>query len=386
MKGNLVFSPSVHSLFHRLGRRLRHGLMRTAGLAALVAMPTCSQSIDDPRGSETHFLKGCSQSCGNGLECIDGQCTVLCTTDTVCSNLNAKASCEAQPSGLNACEVGCKKDSDCTSVLPELSCEDGVCRGPLWQVNPVVDSGGADAACEGEAICPDKEALYFMLHEQGTGTVRIEFLFDLGEVPFTRCTAVFEDNEMVESSCESDAVAPAVFEACGAPTSCEAGQLRFDVRPNDFVVNYWEEAGYQTVPLDTTQWSNEPYTVGTGACETTCTTPYMAHNLPSSGRFNACLNPEECRFGLGCGNRQSALANAPACDVETSAVRAGEACGYDVLVYQQYIESSRAFYDRNSGELVGYWHVSDTQQVDCSGRVPPDCRDGIEGLVDICEQ
>ncbi|HLV68615.1 MAG TPA: hypothetical protein VKY73_22515 [Polyangiaceae bacterium] len=90
-------------------------------------------------GSETHFLRGCGQSCAEGLTCACGVCTRPCSQAEACTALAAEAECVAlEPrvaSGRCAaaeetayCEVTCLVDADCASLGDAARCEAGSCR------------------------------------------------------------------------------------------------------------------------------------------------------------------------------------------------------------------------------------------------------------------
>lgn len=334
-------------------------------------------------------------SCPADLQCVDGQCSKHCSNDDTCVNLNREATCEQQPSGVNACEVACTDDIDCTQLRSELSCNDGVCRGPLWNLDtgPKPDSGNdtteesdASAQCPPHPGCPPSEVMYFPLPLEGLGDVRLEFLFIWGEGQLTRCTVVFEDDVMAESSCESDTVSPATLEAvCPPDVNCPSGALQFAVPQVDFEVRYWQNDGYQSLPLGNTSWEQVTYDFGPTDCGYSCSITHMSRALPSTKGTAACLDfRNECSFGLGCGDRESALSNAPGCDDETASVRQGEGCGYDILVHQRYLETEMAFYERTRGARVGFWRRSDTFEVTCGGQVPLDCINGVT-LTNVCE-
>jgi hypothetical protein len=397
-------------------RQCRRSLLSIAALLTLAAsnLTGCSQPSDTVNGSETHFLEACNTSCASGLECVDGQCSKRCSTDDVCGELDDRATCATQPSAVKACELECSDNTDCTRLLPELTCNAGVCRGPLWQLNSPTemdasdeghsdsgdsDDASSDSAHDGSDVsqtdstdgcgehpgCPPPDAMYFLLPEEGLGTVRIEFNLDEGP-SYVRCSVEFIDDELRASTCESNEVEiPELELSCDDPVGCEFGRLRLNAHPTTFNVVYWQSSGHQTLPLDVTTWVEDTFDVGPVGCSYSCTTNRLARQLPSTKGLHACLTPEnECTFGLGCGDRVSALANLPACDEQYNTVWAGEGCGYDVLIHQRYIESERAFYDRETGALIGFWHRSDTGDVQCSGQVPFDCSEVVDAPEQLC--
>jgi hypothetical protein len=384
---------------------IRGGTLNAWWVAALVvlALPGCAQNTEPVEGSETHFLRACDVSCASGLECVDGQCSLQCSVDEPCSALNASATCEQQPSGVNACEVSCSSDAACTSIRPELSCNNGVCRGPLWQLNADQDAHVGNDSSESTApngdagdnndsgidcsrlfACPMPGKMYFSLPQEGLGTVRLEFSLRVGD-GVGRCAAEFEEDEMVSSDCDSWNIAPTYSEECPHPDRCPYGSLSLDVRTEQVEVTYWQ-SGYQTITPEVTVieqvFSPPPLECKLAPCR--IWNGYV--QLPSTKGPAACLSPlPVCEFGLGCGNLETALADVDShCEQANTSVFRGEGCGYDILVYQQYIEGSRAFYDRETGELVGHWQRSDTSSVQCYGEVPSDCAESADDLVNLC--
>jgi hypothetical protein len=106
-------------------------------LAALGSLGSCSSSHVGPNkgSSETHFLLRCNSSCEDGLSCVCGVCTEVCTSDAMCAGLAAGATCakpEASACGgaevQDACELTCEGNGDCAALSEEHRCEAGVCR------------------------------------------------------------------------------------------------------------------------------------------------------------------------------------------------------------------------------------------------------------------
>lgn len=64
------------------------------------------------------FLADCEQSCGDGLDCVDGQCTRTCTRDEACRQLAPGAECVESPesSRFGQCAVPCGSDSGCMAL------------------------------------------------------------------------------------------------------------------------------------------------------------------------------------------------------------------------------------------------------------------------------
>jgi hypothetical protein len=86
----------------------------------------------------------------------------------------------------------------------------------------------------------------------------------------------------------------------------------------------------------------------------------------------------DCPFGWACMDYEVArarlVADCPA--VAGDVIIAARGCGY--LVLQDGVGQggpARAFYDEQSGELLGTWFQDDVQEETCSGAVPQDCLD-----------
>ncbi|MDH5676238.1 MAG: hypothetical protein OEZ06_29225 [Myxococcales bacterium] len=100
---------------------------------------------------------GCEDdaSCGQGLSCICGVCSLVCDDHSSCAPLGTSASCrksgleacEAPPTGI--CDAVCSTDSDCGGGS-ELRCKDGLCRASA------VASGTSDCApMDARSNCDD---------------------------------------------------------------------------------------------------------------------------------------------------------------------------------------------------------------------------------------
>jgi hypothetical protein len=107
-------------------------------LGAALLVSSCASEPDDPTGGETHFLTRCdpnAQSCGDGLSCLCGVCTVPCSEHTTCQSFSVATCATADPasscSGFQTqghCEVSCAIDADCAALSPLHRCEQGACR------------------------------------------------------------------------------------------------------------------------------------------------------------------------------------------------------------------------------------------------------------------
>jgi hypothetical protein len=75
------------------------------------------------------FLADCEQSCGGGLDCVDGHCTRACTRDDVCGELAPGAECVESPESPRAgqCAVWCSQDSACMGLGAGSYCGGAFC-------------------------------------------------------------------------------------------------------------------------------------------------------------------------------------------------------------------------------------------------------------------
>jgi hypothetical protein len=108
-------------------------------LALLLGLFSCGrEQSSEPTGGETHFLTRCTPgtaSCGSGLSCVCGVCTLGCEAraacqglpDAACVSSASTASCsESDPMGH--CDVACINDDDCAVLSASHRCESGACR------------------------------------------------------------------------------------------------------------------------------------------------------------------------------------------------------------------------------------------------------------------
>jgi hypothetical protein len=118
-------------------RALRLGLSSSVlvGVCTLFA-GACGKVVDTPPqfGGESHFLRHCSETCGDGLDCISGVCTRGCVVEqqNSCAAF-AGASCTSdsfEPGAVAVCDVKCSGDADCSALGGDYGCEAGFCRAP----------------------------------------------------------------------------------------------------------------------------------------------------------------------------------------------------------------------------------------------------------------
>ncbi|HKO91903.1 MAG TPA: hypothetical protein VJU61_12155 [Polyangiaceae bacterium] len=133
-----------------------------SGLAAafwLAASCGAQVQVDNPQGSQTHFLRSCpGGACGDGLECTCGVCTLPCTQASDCAGASASASCESAAASCSqarsVCSIECNLDSDCANLGEGFACQQGECRGePLLASNP---GRGARPGVGEVCISPDE--------------------------------------------------------------------------------------------------------------------------------------------------------------------------------------------------------------------------------------
>lgn len=112
---------------------------RASGLLLCLLLVSSCNEGEPQAGSETHFLSSCSASCANGFVCNCGVCTRACTESSLCSGLQADATCVAIqprvseqrcPEAVAAayCDVGCATDADCSDGGAAIHCVSGFCR------------------------------------------------------------------------------------------------------------------------------------------------------------------------------------------------------------------------------------------------------------------
>ncbi|WP_437632397.1 alpha/beta hydrolase family esterase [Sorangium sp. So ce854] len=122
--------------------------MRPSGIAtacllasvtgAVLLAPGC-RDIGPQTGSETNFLTSCDAGCGDGLSCICGVCTRVCSAADECAALASGAACVAvaeRPAeaacaaadGAAFCDLSCGDDAGCAPLGASFRCQGGFCR------------------------------------------------------------------------------------------------------------------------------------------------------------------------------------------------------------------------------------------------------------------
>lgn len=101
-------------------------------------------------GSETHFLRTCTASCDDGLECVNALCTRTCAEAAECQVLHQAATCVAE-GATSTCQVVCGSDASCQAIGDGLRCSGDVCRSSSAVVAPPSDGGSAGLASIGSA-------------------------------------------------------------------------------------------------------------------------------------------------------------------------------------------------------------------------------------------
>jgi hypothetical protein len=91
-------------------------------------------------GGESHFLRHCAESCGQGLECVSGVCTRGCLVgQDDCRDLSRNATCTDQsiePGAIAVCDVSCSEARHCDALGESYQCDAGFCRGPTITNEP----------------------------------------------------------------------------------------------------------------------------------------------------------------------------------------------------------------------------------------------------------
>lgn len=120
----------------------RHATLGLLLSTLSLSMTGCLASEQPAPDSETHFLRACDTSCGDGLTCICGVCSAACDPardcsaqhpDASCVTLDAFAdgdSCNGDTAPGAVCELECDGDADCADLSDEHTCEAGRCRAP----------------------------------------------------------------------------------------------------------------------------------------------------------------------------------------------------------------------------------------------------------------
>jgi hypothetical protein len=132
--------------------RSLHKLRLLVPLAlGLLLIFSCSTPGSPEVGSETHFLVTCDATCDDGMQCICGVCTKVCTGSADCANLSGGASCAAlgprvaeqrcPETEIGAmCDTSCLTDFDCSKLAADRICDNGFCRQPGPPAPPLVVS------------------------------------------------------------------------------------------------------------------------------------------------------------------------------------------------------------------------------------------------------
>ncbi|MDX2022441.1 MAG: hypothetical protein SF187_19550 [Deltaproteobacteria bacterium] len=135
---------------------------------------------DSPRSDgESHFLETCATSCGDGLQCLCGVCTLPCESAQMCSGLSPGATCGVNVDGIcgtkaatqGICNVPCKDSSACLTLGANYACEAGSCiRRPALDAGASLkDSSSADADPSPQTpLSPNKVDVLFMIDNSGS--------------------------------------------------------------------------------------------------------------------------------------------------------------------------------------------------------------------------
>lgn len=113
--------------------------------AFFLFVSSCYVHQSPPTDTETHFLKSCTEDCGDGLICLCGVCTRVCENNDICEAQASGAVC-VSPDGLEdipqcatcpvsfpVCDIPCMKDVDCVSLGNAFYCQNGFCRDETSQ-------------------------------------------------------------------------------------------------------------------------------------------------------------------------------------------------------------------------------------------------------------
>jgi hypothetical protein len=128
-------APSMASgSWPRAVRRVLGWVAIAAGAAAAFYACGGSTGVAPILGGESHFLRHCSERCGDGLDCISGVCTRACIVgQESCAAYSEGAICTAdsvEPGAVAVCDVACSTANDCSGLGSSHACEGGYCRAP----------------------------------------------------------------------------------------------------------------------------------------------------------------------------------------------------------------------------------------------------------------
>jgi hypothetical protein len=129
---------------------------RWRSLCITLLVVACGGAVgQSTAGGESHFLRHCAESCGEGLECVTGVCTRGCLVgQDSCTDLSPDATCTDQsfePGAIAVCDVSCSVASDCDKLGNTYDCEDGFCRGPALSNEPPGSNPSGNAGQGGGA-------------------------------------------------------------------------------------------------------------------------------------------------------------------------------------------------------------------------------------------
>jgi hypothetical protein len=116
------------------------------GLVAAVALlVACGGVVGKPTvGGESHFLRHCSEGCGE-LSCVADICTRSCIIDEDrCSDLAKGATCtnkSVEPGSVAICDQSCRASKDCAALGSDFTCQNGFCRSTPPE-SPTEGGGG----------------------------------------------------------------------------------------------------------------------------------------------------------------------------------------------------------------------------------------------------
>jgi polyhydroxybutyrate depolymerase len=158
-----------------------------ASLLAGLTLVGCKASDTGPQtGSESHFLEHCSQTCADGLSCLYGACTKMCSGAAECGALEANAKCVPtllQPKGDAGihpqgatCDLSCTVSDECAGLGAGYQCELGFCRkGTSSCPAPILQPGNTTR----QVVVGDRVRSY-ILHVPAsyTGTTSVPLVLD----------------------------------------------------------------------------------------------------------------------------------------------------------------------------------------------------------------
>ena len=251
-----------------------------------LALGACGGAAGVTSNSETHFLGLCAEdSCGDGLSCICGVCTVTCDPARSCGALHPDAICTVRSSSScgdaaepSVCDVDCDDDDKCSSLGSDYRCQDGFCRpqgcsydGQSYGIGedfPATDGCNTCTCSEDGVLCSEIGCTTTCEYDGTT--------YDVGE----EFPAVDGCNSC---SCNEDGVACTLID-CGSSGTCEYDGTTYDIGEEFPATDGCNTCGCTEDGVLCTEIGCLPPTT----CEYGGTTYDVGEEFPAADGCNAC--------------------------------------------------------------------------------------------------